>query len=147
MDGFIPIVPKYKEVAPYYCHGLKGSSGAGIDPSMYTHTPNLAVLLKMPLFSQVAVKYVSPSDGGLFLDQFMVAHRGPSLVDSLVRKPCIKSVNQKVEKTGVTFGRLMCFTEVHKEIVLPEAARGISTAKHVVPVLWVATVKTTVSSE
>jgi hypothetical protein len=52
-----------------------------------------------------------------------------------VRKPCIKSVNQKVEKTGVTFGILMCITEVYKEIVLPDTMRGMSTAEHLLPLL------------
>jgi tRNA (Thr-GGU) A37 N-methylase len=76
----------------------------------------------------------------------MVALRVPSLINGLVRKPCIESINQKVKKTASHSADFVCFTEVHKEIVSPKAMRGISTEEHVVLVLWFSTVETMVSS-
>jgi hypothetical protein len=54
---------------------------------MDAHALDVSILLDAPLLGHMAVKNVTPPNGGLFANQFVVAPRVSSLVNGLVQKP------------------------------------------------------------
>jgi hypothetical protein len=134
MNGFVPGLPKDKEVAPNSSHRAKGPSGAGIDARVDAHTSNILILFDAPLSRHVAIKDVSPANSCLFTNQLMVTSRTLGLVDGAVGEPRIKVVDKDIQQSWVAFIGFMSCTEMHKQIVLPEAPRGKGAADDMVTV-------------